>query len=400
MRRSAHAVAPGIVLALLSVVAVPSPAPAMDGSVWDQSRFVQSLEVDITANILANDFVVADYSYLQSIDVWLADGLVNDNGTLDGFSGQLYWRIYSSTGSTPNVPLRDGRGVAVQLTDTGLQTAAGSDMIRVHFDLEPPVPLNPGTYWFGLHEGIWGVSDGTPLKWLAAYSDVGSPAAGAANSPTPASWTNVSDPAMVLYSGFLVHGGVDNGIAGSSALNLANVAAADFYCDGLTRLTSADVWLADNQVNDNGLFDSFSGTLGWGLIADNNAVPGLTLASGTVTPRLFDSLLQDPFGGDIFRARIRLPPLPAIENCAGWNWLALHEGAWGSAADGSPAWWQAPAQTFGALAYWAPATPNPTGWTEATIDVSVALFDDLIFGSGFEAGVTCAWSQFSSGTCP
>lgn len=389
-----------LVLASVALCAPASPAAALEGFVWDQGRFIQSLDADITGFVLANDFVVSDYSYLQSVDVWLADDLVNDNGTLDGFSGQLYWKIFSSTGSAPNAVLRAGRGVALDLTDTGLQTAAGSDLMRVHFELEPPVALDPGTYWFGLHEGIWGLSDGTPLKWTAAATDIGSPAAFASNSSFPFPWAGISDPAMVLYSGFLVWNGVDNGIAGADALILANVAAADFFCDGLTRLTSADVWLADNIVNDNGLFDSFGGTLGWGLLADATAAPGVLLASGSATPKVFDSLLQDTFGADIFRARIRLPALPALDQCAGWNWLALHEGAWGSGGDGSPSWWQAPENTFGEVAYFAPATAEPTGWTAATSDVAVAFFDDLLFASGFEAGVTCAWSQFPAGTCP
>ena len=43
--------------------------------------------------------------------------------------------------------------------------------------------------------------------------------------------------------------------------------ANDFTLLSTTSLSGATVWLADDAVNDNGVLDSFSGTLGWAIYA-------------------------------------------------------------------------------------------------------------------------------------
>ena len=206
--------------ATLSLVALaPEAAAAAPPTVWDQSRFIAALELPITTHIRADDFVVASPTYLLAADVWLADQVAGNNGVLDGFSGALYWAVYTSAGTTPGTPILTGRAVAVVQTDTGLQTTDNNDMVRVHFELEPAVPLAPGTYWFALHEGVWGTSDGSPLDWLSAFGDAGNVGVLVANSATPAGWSQTSDPALVLYGGPLIWNSFAAGVPASDGLD-------------------------------------------------------------------------------------------------------------------------------------------------------------------------------------
>ena len=390
--------------ASLSLAALsPEAAAAAPPTVWDQSRFFGELELPITTHIRADDFVVVSPTYLLAADVWLADQVVNDNGVLDGFSGGLYWAVYTSAGTTPGTPILTGRAVAVVQTDTGLQTTDGNDMVRVHFELEPAVPLQPGTYWFALHEGVWGTTDGSPLDWLSSVADAGNFGVLALNSATPSGWAPFSDPALVLYGGPLIWSSFEAGVPPNVGLDASSqVVADDFFNVQLTRVGSADVWIADNVVNDNGVLDSFSGTLGWGIYSDVALDPGTLLASASdAVPRLVDSGFQEPFGGDVFHARIRLAKASSLVLSAGtFYWFAMHEGLWGSGIDDSPIWWNCALSVQGVLSQSAAATATPSGWSPNTVDLAFVLFGELVFASGFEAGVTCAWSNAGAPTCP
>jgi hypothetical protein len=104
-------------------------------------------------------------------------------------------------------------------------------------------------------------------------------------------------------------------------------------------LSGFTAWLSDNVADDDGVLDSFSGTLGWAIYSDNAGQPGTLLASGQDTaPTLTDTGVQDASGCDIVRVDAGFPS--AVVLPAGRYWLALHEGNWGSPSDGSIVWWQ------------------------------------------------------------
>ena len=119
-------------------------------------------------------------------------------------------------------------------------------------------------------------------------------------------------------------------------------AANDFVLAGPASLASFTVLLSDDEVNDNGVLDSFGNTLGWAIYSNNGGEPGTLLYSGQGVPVLTDTLAQDDFGADLVSATLSFGQ--SIRLDAGTYWLALHEGFWGSVFDGTEIWWQWTAQ--------------------------------------------------------
>ncbi|MCB1510711.1 MAG: cadherin repeat domain-containing protein [Hyphomicrobiaceae bacterium] len=152
--------------------------------------------------------------------------------------------------------------------------------------------------------------------------------------------------------------------------------ADDFVLQNASTLTSLSAMLTDDVSNNNGVLDSFSGTLSWGIYSNNAGSPGTLLFSGEGTPALTDTGQQDFYNNDIVRADLTLTTAVVLD--AGTYWLALHEGAWGSPSDASVVWWQQ-APSFGSVVQY--SDPSPTTWTPNAIvsDTSFSLTGRLTY---------------------
>ncbi|MDQ1349280.1 MAG: hypothetical protein QG573_2659 [Acidobacteriota bacterium] len=372
-------------------------------TVQDQSDPDLSAQFAISSFLAADDLNFPVSSRIDTVTVWITDNVANDNGVLDGFSGSLSWAVYSDV-SGPSGALNTGIDVTPLLEDTGLQTTSGSDVFRVRIDLDGRPIVGPARVWLVIHEGPWGSpTDGSGIYWLASASTAGSTAYVTANetNPAPNEWfLSNYDAAFVVESD--PHDWFQGFIHTQSGGNISSyISASDFFLATPRRIDSLDAWLGDVGP-ENGQLDFFSGTLSWAIYSDASGDPGTLVASGTdSTPSLLDSGLNFNSGGDIVRVRIELSPAPNL--AAGTWWLALHEGAWGSASDGSNVSWVMYPSTFNSTSRQAEDETNPGSWYElfSAHDLAFVLFDDSIFASGFDAGVTCAWSAATGGpTCP
>lgn len=131
---------------------------------------------------------------------------------------------------------------------------------------------------------------------------------------------------------------------GQFSINSA-VHAQDFVLTSQAALTDLRVWLSETSIPiDDGTFQGFSGTLGWGIYADAGGSPGAFVTSGQGAPTITDTLLNNTFSGDIFTADLTLPgPILA----PGSYWFALHEGAWLSPGDVTSIGWFITTTPFG-----------------------------------------------------
>jgi hypothetical protein len=399
-RRTGLGLAVACALACGATFATPALAVS---TVQDQS------DVDLSAAFAISSFLAIDdlnfpvNSRIDTVTVWLTDSAANDNGVLDGFNGYVSWALYSDS-SGPSAFMSSGLDQTPELVDTGLQTASGSDVFRLRFDLDGRPIVGPGRVWLAIHEGLWGSpTDGTPIYWLASSSVAGSAAYVTANevNPAPGEWfLALADAAFVVESD--PHDWYEGFIDTQSGGNISSyVSATDFYLQNPRTIGSLDAWIGDSGP-ENGHLDNFSGSLSWAIYSDSAGNPGTLVASGhDATPQLLDSYLNFNSGGDIVRVRIELEPRPSLS--AGTWWLALHEGSWGSADDGSGVYWlMSPAVLFSPSRQ-AEDETSPGSWYElfATRDLAFVLFNDSIFASGFDAGTTCAWSAAVGGaTCP
>lgn len=116
------------------------------------------------------------------------------------------------------------------------------------------------------------------------------------------------------------------------------IIANDFELLEPTRLTGLQVWLTDAfQQNDNNVLDNFGGTLGWALYEDKLGRPETFITSGHDSqPLLADAGFQGGGQEDVLSAKLILP---SVQLAAGIYWLALNEGEWSTAHDGSSIAW-------------------------------------------------------------
>lgn len=393
----------GSALWVLCASLVP-PAGAEAPVAWDQSDLSLGNSLNISAAVQADDFVLAEPTRLLAATLWLSDDVVNDNGALDGFAHALGWAVYEDAGGEPGAIVRSGRSIALVERDTGLQEEVGpSDTVAVRFELEPPLSLDPGTYWLAIREGTWGAgADATIVWWQDAVNGSGAPSVRSAEMAGPVNWIpNASDLAFTLDGATPIWDLSSGLFTGRDSWPIGDwVEASDFSLAATTRISAAEVWLADEEVNDDGLLGSFSGTLGWAIYQDNGSgKPGAILYSGQdAAPLVVDTGEQDVADSDIARVRLRfgrtltLPP--------GAYWLALHEGEWGEPFDGTDLYWLWAEKGGGEPSWGDEVETNPTSWDLGPDeDTAFVLFEETIFGSGFEAGTGCAWAG-ATNDCP
>lgn len=180
-----------------------------------------------------------------------------------------------------------------------------------------------------------------------------------------------------------------SGIDPSNSYDISGfVYAEDFQLTVPLTLRSFKVYLVDNQANNNGVLDSFSGTLSWALY-NNDAgppgsisPPGSIIASGSASGSLLvltDTGMQDNFNDDIVLAHANFAIPQAL--AAGTYWLAVHEGTWQSPSDGSPIWWSKSNGSFGSGIYVDVNETAPgTAWSGGNVNerVAFALLDTAV----------------------
>lgn len=395
-----------IPFALLGTIALGVAGPPAAGApLADQSDLDTDFDGEISSRVTAEDFTLAAPRLLTGAAVWLVDDNLGNNGIIDSFGGQLSWAFFEDDKGVPGAFVESGNAVALVETDVGFQRTDDYDIHLVHFRFDHPVSLGAGTFWFALHEGSWlSASDGSETWWLFAATSAGAPRQYAENETAPGSWSDFGygsgGAAFVLYGEPTAWDQADVQAGADGWPISSRVNATDFTLGTTTTVSAVDVWLGDNTVNDNGVVDSFGGTLGWAIYANGANLPGALLASGQdASPVLVDTGLQDTVGSDIVRARFRLGR--ALELSAGTYWLAVHEGDWGSVDDASEVYWVYAPSTVGLSSYADFEEQNPVTWDDGPHqDSAFVMFEEAIFGSGFESGTTCAWLPSSSGVCP
>ncbi|HSM15357.1 MAG TPA: hypothetical protein VLA66_14920 [Thermoanaerobaculia bacterium] len=172
------------------------------------------------------------------------------------------------------------------------------------------------------------------------------------------------------------------------------------------QLVFADVWMQDGmELPLDGMLTGFVGTVGWAIYSDAAGEPGTLLASGSDPAATLLGPTVPACCWDTQRVYFRFAP--AVTVTPGEYWLAIREGGWGVPAGPNEHYHAAAAATRGSSARIAPLGGVPTSFAAgggsdlAFVVYGSAPVAELVFASGFEAGVTCAWSQTSGGdTCP
>jgi len=394
-----------LALALLTAATLRATTPC----IFDESKVSIASSYNISSQTFANDFTVLRFQRITAADVFLQDGDGVKTGAFTNFSGTVGWGIYdNSAGGHPGNLLASGSDSSPDVTLTGLGAYAYDDVFRVRVHIDPPVTLSSGSYWLAIHEGTWeSAQDGSTISWMHAAGTRGLPAEGAGT--TPSSWTpQLFETSFVVFGTEVVEAQeywccLDVNIS-------MGVWADEFWLPGATTPGALSVWLRDGEINNDGQLGSFSGTLSWAIYANDGGLPVGSSAAPIATgedssPELTDTGFNN--GGDVVRTTIELSGAPLLS--AGYYWLAIHEGSWGSPNDGTSVYWEN-SSNYNAgttIGSWDLATPSSDWSQNEPWDSALVLYptgsvaSDLLFASGFEAGVTCDWTAVSAtGMCP
>ncbi|MFO0812612.1 MAG: PEP-CTERM sorting domain-containing protein [Gemmatales bacterium] len=153
------------------------------------------------------------------------------------------------------------------------------------------------------------------------------------------------------------------------------VVANDFTLTSSTTLSSMRVWLADRAQSGvlDGVANNFSGTLGWALYANSGGIPSTILFSGNdVAASVTTTGLLSGTGREIFQVDAVFSGAPVLT--AGTYWLALRDGTWGSASDGTVMGWQEAISTVGFDHAETANVTNPGPWASVAPDVAFELY--------------------------
>jgi hypothetical protein len=199
-----------------SVAVGVDPALALEGDppFWTQGSFATAGAVDISFFVAAAAFTLPTSARPGSLDAWLSDDQINDDGQLGSFGGTLSWAIHSNAVDRPGTLLLSGQDSSPLLTDTGLQDSSASDIVRVRIRLSGRPSLAAGTYWLALHEGNWlSPYDDSSVYWVWSTSVFGLDGVYSSSPTAPGDWAgdDAADYAFVLVEDELFASGFDAG---------------------------------------------------------------------------------------------------------------------------------------------------------------------------------------------
>lgn len=376
------------------VALVASPVPASAQAPVDHTDVKLGSAYNISTEVSAADFVVSGATTLVTgAKIWLNDVDYQDDGTLNHFTGNLSWAIYDDGAAVPGTLIRSGDGVNIVQVDTGIQEVFG-DAIQVRFDLDRPLALEPGTYWLALHENGWGSDfDLTSVYWQIAATLSGTGLSQSSSLDPPGGWStgSPSDLAFALYGGPMVWNQEHSTV---NAIGISSyVSASDFTLVSEETFSALEIWIWTQNDSD------FSGTLSWAIYDDDSGQPGTTLLGTGVDTAT--RVVATGEGGDPYEIReLRASMGRSMTLPAGTYWLALHEGEWGSANDGSEAYWGLASSLVGNGSVSRIDPPSPGPWvSNGSMDLAFILYNEQLFASGFDTATTCAWSNLG-GICP
>jgi hypothetical protein len=135
------------------------------------------------------------------------------------------------------------------------------------------------------------------------------------------------------------------------------VAADDFSLAGAATLTRGTFW---SSANFDPFGDSFSGTLGWAILADNAGSPGAILFSGSDSAPALTETGNQIFGTEEWKVDFSLG---SVSLNSGTYWLALHEGALGTPDDGTTVYWDTTGAQTGSLSQITADVTAASGWS-------------------------------------
>lgn len=134
------------------------------------------------------------------------------------------------------------------------------------------------------------------------------------------------------------------------------IGADDFVLNSDAIVNGATFW-ASADVDP--FFSQFSGTVGWGIFADNSGLPGPLIASGSdSSPTLSDTGVQI-LGTEEYQISFAIPSIPLD---TGTYWLGLHENTFGTPDDGTTVYWDTTGSQSGSVAMITSDLSGMSGW--------------------------------------
>ncbi len=128
--------------------------------IWDNGGYVTTGAYNMSQYLQADDFELEDVVSITTIRFWAVWAPYPSV-----FSGTIGWAFYNDYRGKPSSIITSGFDNSPTITDTG-DSIQGYPISQLDLDVGSVV-LGEGSYWIGLHEGLYGSPfDGTSIYWV------------------------------------------------------------------------------------------------------------------------------------------------------------------------------------------------------------------------------------------
>jgi hypothetical protein len=193
-----------------------------------------------------------------------------------------------------------------------------------------------------------------------------------------ASWSLVTLPISATTELTLYDNGPPNQSDGANITGF--VAGDDFTLGGSVTVTGGTFW---SSANFDPFVNSFSGTIGWAILANNVGSPGAILFSGSDSSPVLTDTGKQIFETEEWKIDFSLG---SVNLGAGTYWLALHEVALGTPDDGTTIFWNTTGSQTGSLSQITADLTAASGWSSNTV-LNGGNGSDLAFQLNGSSGV-------------
>ena len=157
---------PLVFLLTISLVLGYQDAAAMSVIFEDEPPTDTVFICKFVTNWCADDFVLDSFHSITDAHFWVFESTVTT-----GFDGIVNYAIYEDDGGEPGAVVADGSGVGIKVQTMTVDdlslicTNNQNNCLEVWIDLDPPVPLEAGTYWLGIQQNDeWWILVGGPQE--------------------------------------------------------------------------------------------------------------------------------------------------------------------------------------------------------------------------------------------
>mgnify|MGYP007070989295 CR=1 FL=1 len=153
-----------------SFIVLSLAAACAQTTVWDNGTFGSPAGVEMTAKVVANDFVFTSTQTITAVRFWSFE---STDVPAQTYYGSIYWAVYDHDPALNQPRNLIASGLTPQVTRSIPPQPPNLGFFAQNDFAIAPVTLAPGTYWIALHNGPLRNAARSDFYWVAGGVDRG-----------------------------------------------------------------------------------------------------------------------------------------------------------------------------------------------------------------------------------